>query len=163
MAFNLVHSRDNAGNLLQFFQMMDLEIADTDGKYTPGLQKLSHFQPGACVTAGDGPVDQIKIQIVQLQSLQASVKCSVHISQTLGIVPDLACDKQLLAGNTAFGNGLAYTFFIFVSRCSVNKTISCINGCADGSFRFIICCLIYSKPQKRHFSVVIQEYGFSQS
>ena len=40
MAFNLINSRDNAGNFLQLFQMMDLEVAYTNGKYTAGIQKL---------------------------------------------------------------------------------------------------------------------------
>ena len=40
MAFNLIDSWDNAGNFLQFFQMMNLEVAHTDGKYAAGIQKL---------------------------------------------------------------------------------------------------------------------------
>ena len=142
---------------------MDLEIADSDGQYPSGLQKLGHLQPGACVAARNWPVDQVKIQVIQLQSLKASVKSSVHIPETLCIVPDLACDEKILAGNAASGNGLANAFLVLVGGCSVNQAVSCVHCCIYGCLCFIVCCLIYSKPEKGHFSVVIQEYGFSQS
>ena len=38
MTFNLIYSRDNAGNFTKFFQMTDVKIADTDTESTPGFQ-----------------------------------------------------------------------------------------------------------------------------
>ena len=40
MTFDLVDGRYNTGNFLKLFQMMDLEIADADGKYTAGFKKF---------------------------------------------------------------------------------------------------------------------------
>ena len=83
---------------LKLFQMMDLEIADADGKYTAGFKQLSHLHPGSGVAARHRPVNQIKIQIIQLQPLHASVKSTIYISKALRIVPDLAGDKKFLTG-----------------------------------------------------------------
>ena len=146
MTFDLVDGRYNTGNFLKLFQMMDLEIADADGKYTAGFKKLGHLHPGSGVAARHRPVNQIKIQIIQLQPLHASVKSTIYISKALRIVPDLAGDKKFLTGDTAFGDCLAYAFFIFVCGSSVDKTITCVHCGCNGCLCFVICCFIYTKP-----------------
>ena len=121
MTFDLVDSRYNTGNFLKLFQMMNLEIADADGKYTAGFKKFGHLQPGSGIAARHRPVNQI-------------------------IVPDLAGDKKFLTGDTAFGDCLAYAFFIFVCGSSVDKTITCVHCGCNGCLCFVICCFIYTKP-----------------
>ena len=46
MTFDLVHCRDDAGNLPQLFQMADIEIADTDASGTPGIKNVFQLFPG---------------------------------------------------------------------------------------------------------------------
>ena len=146
MTFNLVDGRYNTGNFLKLFQMMDLEIADADGKYTASFKKFDHLQPGSSVTAWHRPVNQIKIQVIQLQPLHASIKSPIYISKALRVIPDLAGDKKFLTWDTAFGDCLAYTFFIFVSGSRVDKTIARVNCGCNGCLCFVICRFIYTKP-----------------
>ena len=146
MTFDLVDSRYNTGNFLKLFQMMNLEIADADGKYTAGFKKFGHLQPGSGIAARHRPVNQIKIQVIQLQPLHASIKSPIYISKALRVIPDFAGDKKFLAWDTTFGNCLAYTFFVFVSGSSVNKTVARVHCSCNGCLCFVICCFIYTKP-----------------
>ena len=74
MTFNLVHSGNDAGNLFQLLQVVNLEITHSDRKNTACVKKLLKLLPGAGISAWFRPVDQIKIQVIQLQPFKASVK-----------------------------------------------------------------------------------------
>ena len=144
--------------------MADLKIADSDGEGTSGFLDLFQNFPGAQITSGNRPVDQIKIYIIQFQAIQTALEGSADIAKTLCCVPDFGSNKKFTSGNPALCDPASYIFFVFVNRSSVDQTIAIFYGGYDRTFGFILTSgLIYTKPQKRHLSVCIQKNGIFQN
>ena len=107
---------------------------------------------------------QIEIYITDFQTVETTGKSSLDIAETLRIVPDLAGDEKILSGNSAFGNGTANAFFIFINRSGIDHAVAGGNSRSDCCFGlYVIGQLVYAKPQKRHFSVVVQKNSFFQN
>ena len=60
--------------------------------------------------------------------------------------------------------GTANAFFIFINRSGIDHAVAGGNSRSDCCFGlYVIGQLVYAKPQKRHFSVVVQKNSFFQN
>jgi hypothetical protein len=55
---------------------------------------------------GQGPVDQVEVQLFEAQVRQGALKGRPHLVGLVAVVPELAGDPQLLALHEAVGEGL---------------------------------------------------------
>ena len=157
MELDLVHSGCDVGYTGQFFQVADLEVAHADGTGTSLFIEGLQFFPGAQVTAGDGPVDQVQIHIVGHQALQAPGKRTLHIAQTLGVVPDLGGDEQVRARDLASLDAPAHAVLVFISGSGVDEPVAGLHRPVDRAFDFPFAgCFIYAEPQEWHLGSRIQ-------
>jgi hypothetical protein len=64
---------------------------------------------------GDWPVNKIEVKVLQLKSFQRSFNGRADIFGTVVSVPELAGNKDLVAGNLGFSESL--TDFMFILIC----------------------------------------------
>ena len=81
---------------------------------------------------GNGPVDQIQIQITNIQLLHGLFKISHGGVIALVRVPYLAGDKKLLSGDTAFPDSPAHAYLVLIKCGSVNVTVADTDSVFDG-------------------------------
>ena len=112
MHLDLIDSRNNVRDFRQFFQLINVKIADSDRTGFTRCVEFFHLSPGLKITAGYRPVDQIQINVVQLKAFEASVKSTFDISDTLRVIPDFGGDKKFLPGDGSLFERTAHTVFI---------------------------------------------------
>ena len=95
--------RDSRGSLHDFFQMVGLKVADADGlDFSLVIQLLKGF-PGFAVVFnivfllvfGNGPMNQIKVQIVQAEPLQRFLEGFFRFFIAVVVIPQLADHSDL--------------------------------------------------------------------
>ncbi|MOA18758.1 hypothetical protein D3C78_1390960 [compost metagenome] len=96
MELDLIHHRLDLRIFHQVFQMMYLEIADTDRFDASCLVQLFKRTPSVLVLACHRPVNQIQVEIIQPQLLQAGLIGGKRRFITEVAVPHLGSDKQVL-------------------------------------------------------------------
>ena len=116
MAFNLIYCRYNSGIGFQLFQMTDFKVADTDRKSPPGFLDFLQYFPGAEITSRNRPVDQIQINIIQFEPVQASFKSTLNVSQTLCGIPYFCSNKKFISRYSTAGDSPSYIFSFLYTR-----------------------------------------------
>ena len=124
MAFNLIYCRYNSGIGFQLFQMTDFKITDTNRKSPPGFLDFLQYFPGAEITSRNRPVDQIQINIIQFEPVQASFKSTLNVSQTLCGIPYFCSNKKFISRYSTAGDSPSYIFFVFIYGGCINQTVS---------------------------------------
>lgn len=91
------------------------------------------------ISGGDGPVDQVQVQIIRFEAVQGGVKSAQGAFITLVRVPDFAGDEDFLPRNGAFPDGAPHRFFIAVYAGCVNEAVACFQRVknAPGSRRVV--------------------------
>jgi hypothetical protein len=131
VTLNLVGSGDNASRVDDGLEVLDLVVGDTNGAGL-GLGQLDHGLPGVddgdvvldldvtvgegaggvggeVVVAGgegDGPVDEVQVEVVELQLSKALIEGLFNDSGVVLGVPELGCDEDVLtleAGDVLVG------------------------------------------------------------
>jgi len=69
-------------------------------------------------------VDQVQVEVIQLQRLQACVQCGARGFVPELVVPDFGRDENVLARHTARGNASAHACFIVVHGGGVDVAIA---------------------------------------
>ena len=119
---------------------MGKEVADADGADSFCVVEFFKGLPGAGVELlpvmvmpfGNGPGDQIQIQITNIQLLHGLLKISHGGIIALVGVPYLAGDKKLLSGDAALPDPPAHAYLVLIKCGSVNVTVTYLYGVFDG-------------------------------
>ncbi len=157
MNFNLINSRNNPGTGKKFFQLRNIKVADADGFGATGFINLFKMLPGIQIAAGNRPVDQIKVHVIQLKTFQASGKCTLYIAYTLSGIPNLSGDKQLFPRYRGGLDCPSHAVFVFIGGSSVNQPVASSKGMGDSSFHFIFTGgSVNTQTAQRHLLVIVQ-------
>jgi len=109
----------------------------------PGGHKVLHLKgagigvagiavtPGG-VIVGEGPVDKVGVQVVQLQVLQGLGQRQQHVALPVHVVPHLGGDEQLLPLDNALleglGEHLANLVLVAIDRGAVKQAVAAADG-----------------------------------
>src|SRR4028118_2117241 len=146
MGFDLVDRRNYLVVNDYIHQSIGLEVANTDGSNLAFSIQFFHCSPRA-IDIAVGLMNQIKIQIIQLQSFERSFKGLLCAFAASILNPKLGSDKYLLPCHTTFLNGCANSFFVLISRSGINQAIARTDGFIYASFTlFGVSDLINTEP-----------------
>src|SRR5690554_3387335 len=75
---DLVHNREDAGLIEERLEVLDIEVAYADRLGASLVTQLNHGFPGfdVLVYLGYGPVNQVQVDVVELQLIEAGFECS---------------------------------------------------------------------------------------
>ena len=123
---DLVDRRRHAGLRNQAFEVLRLEVGDPDRPHQPfrlqldkGLPRL-HIQ----VVGGHRPVDQVQIDVLQLEPLEARLARPLGLLVAVVVVPALGRDEDLLAIESRGVDRLADGALVAVSRGRVDVAVA---------------------------------------
>ena len=105
-------------------------------------------------------MDQQQINIIGLQLTQRFIdRCSSTFFPGIGD-PYFGRDEQLFTRHAAFTDGITYLFFVEISLCCIDRTITDSNSIRDTTFALFGSYLINTVTQNRHLDAIIQFYCF---
>ena len=93
---DLVDVRDALRVGEQLLEMRHEEVADADRARAPSAYALERA-PRVEPLAGDGPVDEVEVDVIEAEPLQAGVERAQRAVVALVVVPQLRRDEDLLA------------------------------------------------------------------
>ena len=101
MDLQLIDRRRHAGLVDDPAQVLGEEVGDADRAHEPFLLQLDERLPrlDVVIVRGDGPVDQIEVEMAQLEPLEARATGALGLLESLIFVPALRRDEQLVARN----------------------------------------------------------------
>ena len=94
MQFDLVDGRDDAGKFKEGGKVRLLEVADADRFCTPGFADFFECAPRLRVAARHRPVNQVKINVVETETVEAAVEGTFDITDPLRGIPYLCGNKK---------------------------------------------------------------------
>jgi len=154
IAFDLIHRRADICFRKQFLQMRRLEVADTDRPDLSGfIQPLQHF-PGFRHLA-KRPMQVIQINVIQSQRFKALIKCLLLPPATHIRIPDLRCNKQLLARNPAGADACSDILLIVIVHRCINPAVSRFHCTGKRFFCLRSAHLPETKTDAVHFDSII--------
>src|SRR5712692_3903491 len=136
--------------------MLDGVVADTDRAAFSIFQQLRQCLPALVPDLWDGPVDEIKVEIFQSETLEAGVAGLQRRFVSVVAIPEFGCYEHVFAFDSTLAECGANVGFVVVDSCSVNVAISylqrvfyCFLGCLSGRR------LVYSEAEAwNHDSIV---------
>jgi hypothetical protein len=162
VTLNLVGSGDNASGVDDGLEVLDGVVGDTNGAGL-GLGQLDHGLPGVddgdvvldldvtvgesaggvggeVVVAGgegDGPVDEVQVEVVELQLSKAIVESLLNDGGVVLGVPELGCDEDVLAleaGDVLVGtlDALGDLALVLVDGGQIKVAVANLEGLVDG-------------------------------
>ena len=159
MSFHLVHGWGDLIVQDQIHEAVWVEIRHTHRAGQALLVDVLQSAPGT-IDVTHGLVDQVKVQVIQAQAFQGTLKSSAGGFLAGVLNPHLASDEQFVAGNAAGCNGTANGFFISVRGRSVNGAVPKLQSFRHHAFAFAgFGELIHAKTKDGHLDAVIQGYG----
>jgi hypothetical protein len=131
---DLVQDRDHSGFTDQPFQMRAHEVRHADRSHPPLLPQADQRAPGVDIAflRRGWPVDQAKVNPVQLQPLKARLDRAQGGVMALLCIPDLGGDENLVAWNTAVADPVAQAFLVAVDRRAVDQPVAHLQRGSDG-------------------------------
>src|SRR5207344_860266 len=81
---------------------------------------------------GDGPVNQVEVDVIEAEPLQAAVERTQRAVVSLIGVPQLRRDEQRLAGDAAFADRGADVRLVAVDARGVDVRVPAVEGGGDG-------------------------------
>ena len=157
MCFYLVYHRFDFAALSQIYKTVRIEITQADSTRLTCFISFFH-SPISAVVVVKRLVNQQQIHIVTLQLTQGFVDRSFRPFITGIGNPDFGGNENFFTGNAAFLHGIAYTFFIGISLCCIDRTVTYTQSICNAAFTLLGCYLINAVAQHRHFDPIIQFY-----
>ena len=114
MTFDLVDGRDDAGKFKEGGKVRLLEVADADRFCTPGFADFFECAPRLRVAARHRPVNQVKINVVETETVEAAVEGTFDITDPLRGIPYLCGNKKVFPRNPACADPAADAVLIFI-------------------------------------------------
>jgi hypothetical protein len=98
---DLVDRRHLAGGLHDAPQVLRLEVRRTDRADEPLVAQLDQRLPGldVAVPGRHGPVDEVEVDVVELEPLEAALEGVARLLTTVVVVEALGRDEDLLASS----------------------------------------------------------------
>ena len=165
MQLDLVDRRRHAGLVDQPLQMLHHEVGYADGFRASILLQLDQRAPRIEISlaAGDGPVDEIEIDIIELQTCQALVEGAQGAVVAVTVVPDLRGDEEFLALNGCRLDGCSHAFLVAVDGSRIDGAVARLDGLADGSLGFLVGDPPDAVAELRHgVSIVQADRGYGR-
>ena len=155
MAFDLVDGRDDAGKFKEGGKVRLLEVADADRFCTPGFADFFECAPRLRVAARHRPVNQVKINVVETETVEAAVEGTFDITDPLRGIPYLCGNKKVFPRNPACADPAADAVLIFIGGGGIDQTVAVFCRGDNCFFCLFFCRFVSAKPQKRHRSAVV--------
>ena len=162
MAFDLVDGRDDAGKFKEGGKVRLLEVADADRFCTPGFADFFECAPCLRVAARHRPVNQVKINVVETETVEAAVEGTFDITDPLRGIPYLCGNKKVFPRNPACADPAADAVLIFIGGGGIDQTVAVFCRGDNCFFCLFFCRFVSAKPQKRHRSAVVQCNGWNR-
>ena len=162
MAFDLVDGRDDAGKFKEGGKVRLLEVADADRFCTPGFADFFECAPRLRVAARHRPVNQVKINVVETETVEAAVEGTFDITDPLRGIPYLCGNKKVFPRNPACADPAADAVLIFIGGGGIDQTVAVFCRGDNCFFCLFFCRFVSAKPQKRHRSAVVQCDGWNR-
>ena len=121
---DLIDGGDVPGGAEQLVQVRHQKVADADRPGALLLVEALQRPPGVQPLAGDRPVEQVEVDVVQAQALQTGVEGAQRAVVALVVVPELGRHEQLLARDAAGANAGADVCFIAVDARGVDVAVA---------------------------------------
>src|SRR5690606_19298817 len=126
MELDLVERRGDAGSGDDVLDIVALEIGDADGPRLAFLPQADQRLPGFDILAAKrrGPVDEVKIDIVGAQPLEARIHGPQGPLVALVVVPHLGGEEYLVAGKAGAPDRPAHAVLVFIGGGGVHMAVS---------------------------------------
>ena len=79
-------------------------------------------------------MNQVEINVIQAETVKASLQRTFYITKPLCIIPNLCGNKKIFAGNAAFCKCMSDELFVFISRCRIKQAVTVLDSSGN-------CCL----------------------
>ena len=138
--FDLVHDRGDAGLVDDGVEMLGQEVAHPDGTDQAFGTEVDELLPAFHVRAarGAGPVDQVQIDVVEAEFLEALFQGRPGGVAALGFVPQFRGDEDLVARQRGCGYRASHTQLVAVDRSGVDVPVPRFQGVADGGGGLVV-------------------------
>ena len=126
MELDLVHRRQPLGLVAQPLEILDAEVGDADRADAALVLDPFEGAPGVeeAVLGRHRPVDQVEVDMVEAEPLQALVEGGQGRVVPLLGVPELGGDEDLLARQPGGGESRAYSGLVAVGGGGVDMAIA---------------------------------------
>ena len=131
VGLHLVDGRRHLDVLRQVHEPVGEEVGDTDGADLAGGQGLLHGAVGAVVVA-EGLVDEQQVDVVGAQAAQGAVDGAGGALVPGVGDPHLGGDEDVLAGQSAGGDGRAHALLVAVGLGGVDVAVADLEGLEHG-------------------------------
>src|SRR5699024_5540987 len=140
MQFDLVDDGDDTGGIKQGLKVPDIEVAYANGSGQPFVAQLNHGFPGidVFVLFGYGPVNEIEIDIIEPELVQAGFKCLARFLVTVIRVPDLGGDEDVITRQAGVAQAGANPTFVVVHGGGIDAPVAQIEGRADDAWSDVV-------------------------
>ena len=159
---DLVDHRRDEGQVDDRRQMFLGEVGDSDRTGMSFSAGLDHAAEGVHIlTHRRGrPVNQVEVDVIQAQSLQAGATGSLRLDETVVFGGQLGGDEQLRAGNPGGRDRAADAGFVAVDRGGVNEPAADFQRRRYRAFGLVVRQIGDAQAKHRHGVFVIESYGW---
>jgi len=147
--------------------MVGLKVADADGlDFSLVIQLLKGF-PGFAVVFnivfllvfGNGPMNQIKVQIVQAEPLQRFLEGFFRFFIAVVVIPQLADHSDLLPGDSAFPDPFPHALLVLIKHGGVDQTVAGLQGALHAADRDLSVSVAGAVADAGNGHAVVQKIG----
>ncbi len=158
MQLDLVDHRLLAGLGDDPLQVRDREVGHADGFRAALLLELQESPPGVDIGIAlrAGPVDQVEIDALEPELLQARVEGAQGLVVALVVVVELRRDEQVVAGHPGLADRRADALLVAVDRRRVDGPIADPDGLADHGGGLFVGHLPHAEPELGHGAAVVE-------
>jgi hypothetical protein len=158
MQLDLVYRRQPLRLRPQPLEVLDAEVGDPERAGPPFLVDPFEGAPGLeiAVLAGHRPVDQVEVDAVEAEPLEAAVEGGQGGVVALLGVPQLGGDEDLVAGQPGGGDGGAHTGLVAVRGGGVDVAVAGLERLLDHLLRLLRRHLEDAEAQLRDLHAVMQ-------
>ena len=137
MQLDLVDRRGLAGLLDHSAQVRGLEVRDADRADETLVAQLDEGLPGlhVAVVGGYRPVDQVEVDVLHLQTLEALVAGALGLLVAVVVVPALGREEDLAAVEPGWRGPPARPRLVAVGGGGVDVAVAGLEGTGDGLAR----------------------------
>ena len=155
---DLVDRRDDLCLVDQSLEVVWLEVGHADRPDTPVGVELLQRPPRLDVTveARLGPMDQVEVDVVQPQPVQARLERAEGAVVALVVVPQLGRDEQFVTGQPTGCERAADPGLVAVQRCRVDAAVAALDRGQHGLFRLAVRNPEHPETQAGHGDTVVQ-------
>ena len=158
---DLVDGGHDGGLVQQAVQVRHQKVGDTDGAGTAGLLNLLQCLPALdeLVVGRGRPVDQIEVDLVEAELLEALLERVEGRLGALAVVPELGGDEQLGAVDARGGQRLAHALFVAVNGGGVDVAVTHRERVGHDAGGFVGFNLEHAETELRNRVAVVEGDG----